>query len=109
MPGTVRVEFDIPVNAGGDVIRVRIVRAGKVVADFVAQYEAFIDGMHRPVLRYDGSHDRPHCDILGWHGETIEKVWLPDGTSHNDALRLAIGDIPHNWGRHRAGFLRRQP
>lgn len=109
MPGTVRVEFDIPVNAGGDVIRVRIVRTGKVMADFVAQYEAFIDGVYRPVLRYDGSHARPHRDILGWRGETVEKVWLPEGTSYNDALRLAIGDIRHNWERYRAGLLRRQP
>ncbi len=109
MPGTVRVEFDIPLSVHGDAIRVRIVRDGKIVVDFVAQYEAFIDGVHRPVLRYDASHGRPHCDILGWRGETVEKVWLPKGTSHNDALRFAITDIRHNWERYRAGFLRRQP
>lgn len=105
----VRVEYDIPLNDFGDVIRVRFVREGKLVVDHVAQYEALIDGAYRPVVRYDGSHGQPHRDILDWTGATIEKRWAPVGTTTNLALTEGIHDIVLNWPGYLDDFLRRRP
>jgi hypothetical protein len=105
----VRQEFDIPLEDWGRVIRVRIVREAKTVVDFVAQYEAFIDGRYRPVIRYDGSHGRPHRDTLGWNGETIDKRWAPPGMTYNHALTVAIDDIEAHAEDYLVAFLRRRP
>lgn len=82
---------------------------GKTVVDFVIQYEAFIDGRYRPVVRYDGSHGTPHRDTLDWDDETIKKDWDLEATTHNDAVTEAIDDIQANWERYLDGFLRRRP
>lgn len=109
MAGTVRDEFDIPLNARGDVIRVRIVRDGRAVVDFVVQYEAMFDGRYLAVVRYDGSHGRPHRDLLGWDGATIEKTWLPIGTRNNEVLTAAILAIRGTWENLRTEFALRRP
>jgi hypothetical protein len=109
LTGSTRENFYIPLNPRGDAIRVRIVRQGKTFVDFVIQYEAFIDGRYRPVVRYDGSHGTPHRDTLDWDDETIKKDWDLEATTHNDAVTEAIDDIQANWERYLDGFLRRRP
>jgi hypothetical protein len=99
----------MPLNERGDTVRVRIVRVGRTVVDFVVQYEAYIDEEYRPLVRYDGRHDRPHRDLLDWNGETIEKRWATTGTTNNEALTDAIDDIRRNWEEYLDGFLRRRP
>ena len=79
------------------------------MVDFVVQYEAFIDGQYRPVVRYDGSHGRPHLDVLDWDGESIEKHWAQPGTTNNQALTEAINDIDSNSDRYLAEYLQRRP
>jgi hypothetical protein len=59
-----RKEFDIPLSRRGDVIRVRIVRDRMRVVDFVVQCEALLDGEYHAIVRYDGSHNHPHRDLL---------------------------------------------
>jgi hypothetical protein len=93
----------------GHAIRVRFVRVGKTVVDFVVQYEVCIDGQWRQVVRYDGSHGRPHRDILDWDGDTIAKRWSPPGTTNNQALTGAVNDIIANSDRYFAEFLKRRP
>jgi len=104
----VREEFDIPLNSG-DMIRVRMVREGKTVVDYLAQFETLIDGEYYPVIRYDSRHGHPHRDTLDWTGETIDKRWAPAVTTYNRALTDALDDIEANQERYREQFLRRRP
>ena len=95
------------VGTEGDRIRVRFTtRRGRMVV-YTAQYEALIEGAHRPVVRYDSAHGRPHYDVLDWDGETIEKVWLPD-EEFGRALTDAIREIEEQWSEFREAFLRRR-
>ena len=98
----------IPLGPSGDGIRVRIVTEGRTVLDFTVQYEAYIEGEYRPVVRYD-CHLGPHRDTLDWSGRTIHKHWMPKGISYNQALDDATADIEANWERYRDDFLRRRP
>lgn len=75
---------------------------------FLAQYEALIEGEYRPVIRYAGRHGRPHCDVLDWNGQTIDKIWAPAGTTNNQAFTQAIRDIRENWKQHRNAFQERR-
>ena len=70
MPHT---EYEFPVNLAGDVIRVRIRTDHGRVVDFVAQFEAWIEGRRRPVVRHDASHGRAHRDLLDWTGNPRQK------------------------------------
>ena len=108
MARQVQVEYDVPLERRGDFIRVRIVKEAKTVVDFVVQYEAYIDSQYRPIVRYDGSHGRPHFDVLDWDGEAIEKHWAPLGTTNNQALTDAIDDISTNSDRYYAEYLQRR-
>jgi hypothetical protein len=101
-------DYHIPLGPSGDSIRVRIAREGKPVLDFTVQYEAYIDGEHRPVVRFD-CHLGPHRDTLDWDGETIAKQRMAAGISYDQALNDAIADIEANWERYRSDFLRRRP
>lgn len=95
------------VGTYGDQIRVRFTTRRGQTTVYTAQYEVLIEGRHRPAVRYDSAHGRPHCDVLDWDGETIEKVWLP----HEDfgrALSDAIREIEEQWSTFRAAFLRRR-
>lgn len=108
MARQVRVDYAITREGESDVIRVRFVRQAKTVVDFVVQLEAYIDGEYRRVVRYDGSHGRPHRDILDWEGRTIEKRWAPAGTTYSRALTEAIRDLVSNSDRYIAEYLRRR-
>lgn len=103
-----RDEFAVPLKVQGSVVRVRMVREGKTVVDFVVQFEAFVDDRFRPIVRYNGSHGYPHRDTLDWVGETIEKQWAPPGSTNNQVLTEAIHDVSVNAERYIAEFLRRR-
>lgn len=109
MTGEIREEFDIPLNDLGDFTRVRILRQGKQILDFLAQYEALIDNVSYPVIRYDGRHGHPHQDVLDWNGNTIAKVWAPFGMTNGQALTDAIDDISANWEHYRKRFMEMRP
>lgn len=98
----------IPLGQVGDTIRVWIVTDGHDVQDFTVQYEPYIEGEHRPVVRYD-CHMGPHRDLLDWDGETIDKRPMPQGVTYNQALDDALADIEDHWERYRDDFLRRRP
>jgi hypothetical protein len=109
LPREVREEFDISLDRIGHIIRIRFVRVGKTVVDFVVQYEVCTDGKYRQVVRYDGRHGRPHRDILDWDGDTFAKRWAPPGTTNNQALTDAVNDIIANSDRYFAESLKRRP
>lgn len=51
-----------------------VTERGKVIR-FVVQYETFIEGEWRPVIRYDTAHGFPHVDRIRPDG-TVEKISL---------------------------------
>lgn len=79
---------------------------GKVVR-FTVQYETFVHGEWRPVVRYDTAHGFPHIDRV-FPGGRVEKIPLlvPDLA---DALTLADDDIDENWPRYKEEFLKGWP
>lgn len=104
--GEIAYIFNIP-EAPGNRIRHRIMTDRGDVVDFVVQFEIRIEGVYRPVVRYDGSHGHGHRDTLNQHGDTIDKSWLPDHMDMKAALDYAIHDVRDNWMNYRARFLER--
>lgn len=96
--------FFIPLT-DTDRIRVWIDTAAGNVLNFTVQYEALIGGTWRPVVRFDGWHDRPHRDTLDERGNVIHKDWYTE--SYAATLNYGIDDLKANWQRYRADFLRR--
>lgn len=69
---------------------------------FRVQYEAFINGEWRPIVRYDTAHGFPHCDLL--HPDRPgEKTEYP-GRSNAEVLTLGQEDIKRNWPAYRAHY-----
>jgi hypothetical protein len=73
---------------------------------YTVQYEAYIDGDWRPVVRYDPSHGYPHRDLLNADGTVADKLWFPT-LSRKQALDAAAADLKANWPAYRADFIRR--
>jgi hypothetical protein len=72
------------------------------VTVFRVQYEAFIDGMWRPIVRYDTAHGVPHRDVLHATRPT-EKTMYP-GRSNADVLSLGQEDIKRHWQTYRTQY-----
>ena len=76
---------------------------GRVVA-FMEQLEIqVVEGVWRPVLRYDCAHDFAHRDRYNLDGEQ-QKDDLH--LSYAEALNLADGYINQNWKVYKERFLR---
>ncbi len=103
------IEFPVILSGEGDCLRVRIKTFHGEVVDFVVQYEMIFAGREYPVVRYDGSHSFPHCDVLDVNGATIKKLTLPGAPSFAQAVDMAIRDLKANWRRYREDFVRRMP
>jgi hypothetical protein len=91
----------------GDRYRVRIRTERGDVVRYTVQYEVLFEGRFYPVIRYDSAHGRPHLDILGWEGESVDKQWLADEPLA-EAATAAIIDVKTNWWLHRERFMRRK-
>src|SRR3990172_7229605 len=77
-----------------------------VVKRFAVQYETFIDGNWRPVIRYDTVHGFPHMDRIHPDG-TVEKIPLLT-KDLGEALTFADQDIDENWARYKEAYLKRK-
>jgi len=97
------VEYVAPLGSDGR-RRVRHVRVGARVLEFMVQYELKIGGEWYPVVRYDTAHGFVHQDILHWRGPA-ERRELPAG-DYNLALSYAEEDLRRNWKSYRERFLR---
>ena len=79
-----------------------ITEHGRVVAILVIQYEAYIDGEWRAVIRLDEAHGYYHRDVMSPTGEQIKTV-----QSENDknlALNDAIAHIKQDWQVYRQNY-----
>jgi len=74
------------------------------VTRFIVQYETFIEGAWRPVIRYDTAHGFPHMDRIRADG-AVEKVPLLT-RDLGEALTFADQDIDENWERYKEAFLK---
>ena len=80
-----------------------VTERGRVIR-FVVQYETFIEGEWRPVIRYDTAHGFPHVDRIRPDG-TVEKIPLLT-KDLEEALTFADQDIDENWERYKAAFVK---
>lgn len=76
------------------------------VKRFAVQYEIFIDGNWRPIIRYDTAHGFPHMDRIYPDG-TVEKIPLLT-RDLGEALTFADKDIDENWARYKEAYLKRK-
>lgn len=74
------------------------------VVRFVVQYETFIEGEWRTVIRYDTVHGFPHMDRIRPDG-TVEKIPLLI-KDLGEALTFADQDIDENWERYKEAYLK---
>jgi len=104
-------ERDIIVSLGhlGDVLRIRFVKDRGKVIRFTVQYEALVDEVGVPIVRYDTAHGAAHRDMLDWDGTTRHTDSMSGHTNYAEAMDSAIADIESNWERYRFEFFRRRP
>ena len=84
--------------------QILVLEEGEIVR-FVVQYETFIAGEWRPIVRYDTAHGFAHKDLLSPTGETEKKTSV--SFSYNDAFTNAELDIKLNWQRYKDEYLRK--
>ncbi len=80
-----------------------VVERGRVMK-FMVQYETFVEGVWRPVVRYDTAHGFPHVDKIHSDG-TVEKISLLTNDL-GEALTFADQDIDENWERYKEAYMR---
>ncbi len=72
------VEYITPLGSDGR-RRIRHVRIGGNIIEFVVQYELIIKSEWYPVIRYDTSHGFAHKDMLSYKGYVKkEKLTVDD-------------------------------
>jgi hypothetical protein len=81
--------------------RLHYAEHGRIVY-FSVQYEAFIEGKWRPIIRYDTAHGFAHRDIMHPDG-TQEKIFIAS-KDYGQALKAAELDIKNNWPHYRKTY-----
>jgi hypothetical protein len=79
-----------------------ITEKGQVKSIIVVQYEAYIDGQWRPVVRFDEAHGFFHRDVISPTGEQ-EKTPRPV-SDKGIALTEAITEIKQQWQSYRKAY-----
>lgn len=104
------VEYFTPVNEDGEEARVRFVQDRGRVLMFTVQYEPWIEGAFRPVVRFDNAHEATHRDVLDWNEETVRKDWDWEGAALTPAAAMnrAIAELKQAWAAYKSDFLRRK-
>lgn len=97
--------FFKPIGSAGDKrLRFRIgTKKGKVV-EILVQLEVLVEGVWKPVVRYDNAHDFAHRDILDLKGREAEKTPLKLG-SLGEVLEYAEQDSIDRLGWYVERFL----
>lgn len=89
-------------NTEVDRIRVEAEKEHGEIVHFVVQYEAFIAGMWRAIIRYDTSHGFAHRDVIHPKGTTDKQpLFIAD---FNRAFTFAIEDLKTLWQWYREGY-----
>ena len=90
-------------ETGLDRLRVHFTtERGEVRSIFVIQYEAYIDGKWRAIVRFDEAHGFFHKDIISPTGEQ-RKIAQPV-LDKKLALTEAIEDIKRHWRSYRKAY-----
>ena len=85
-----------------DRLRVKATKNRGRIVSFVVQYEAFIHGRWRAIVRYDTAHRFAHRDILHPDG-SVEKQPL-NFPGLNLAFTFAVQDLKSLWRWYRYGY-----
>ena len=72
------------------------------IIHFRIQYEAFIGGEWRAIVRYDTVHGWPHRDLIRPDGTEDKQTF--SGYSREEVLALGERDIKTNWKRYRTAY-----
>lgn len=90
-------------ETGIDRLRVHFITdRGQVTSIVVIQYEAYIDGKWRAIVRYDTAHGFFHKDIMS---PTREQQKIPRTAFDKKlALNEAIEDIKKHWSSYRKEY-----
>jgi hypothetical protein len=97
-------EYLRSIQPGQDRVRYFHLTEGKKVIRFLVQYEAFIEGKWREIVRYDSAHGHPHRDILHPDGSQT-KEYFP-GWSNAEVLTYGQEDIRKRWRDYRREYER---
>ena len=86
-----------------DRIRVHfVIEGGRVTNVVVVQYEAYIDGQWRAIVRFDEAHGFFHRDIM--LPDSKQNKTLLSVSDKNQALTQAIIEIKENWTEYRQRY-----
>lgn len=80
---------------GNDRLRVEALKEEGKILSFLVQYESYIEGKWRPIVRYDTAHSFAHRDILHPDGSKSKQPLFFQ--SYNEAFTFAIQDLKLNW------------
>ncbi|MGH7963283.1 MAG: DUF7718 family protein [Candidatus Binatia bacterium] len=73
-----------------------------VVRAFTVQLEVLVDGLWRPVVRYDSAHGFAHRDRYFLDGRSTKTALHID---FDEALTFADEDLRENWEDYKIRFL----
>ena len=85
-----------------DRLRVRALRAGPDIVAFAVQYEAFLEGDWRPIVRFDTAHGFAHRDLMHPDGRVDKEPLLWD--TYNVALTWATQELKARWLEYRQRY-----
>lgn len=90
-------------ETGLDRLRVHfVIEHGQVEAIIVIQYEAYIDGRWRAIVRFDEAHGFFHRDVMSPFGKQTKTTEFAD--DKGTALTQAIEDIKRNRRSYRKRY-----
>lgn len=90
-------------ETGIDRLRVHfITERGQIKSILVIQYEAYIDGKWRAIVRYDSAHGFFHKDMMSPIGEQQKIAQV--SFDKKLALNGAIEDIKKHWSSYRKEY-----
>ena len=97
------IEFIYPLSSElQDRLRVKATKNRGKIVSFVVQYEAFIRGRWRAVVRYDTAHRFAHRDVL--HPDRSADKQPLNFPSLNLAFTFAVQDLKSLWRWYRYGY-----
>lgn len=76
----------------------------KQIVQFRIQYEAYIEGAWREIVRYDMAHGRPHKDLIHPDGSQTKEEFF--GYTPAEVLTYGERDIKRNWKSYRENYER---
>jgi len=91
-------------DSGNERLRIKLIIESGNLVNFVLQYESFINGQWREIVRYDISHGFFHRDFIALKGK-IEKtrIEMPDMKT---AATYAEQDIKDKWEFYKIKYLK---